>query len=200
MPAKGHGVHLLNRSGRKRKILYKALCTNLVKHERIQTTVPKAKALKIKADRLITLAKQGDEASLHQASRLLNEKPALVKLFTEMADRYKYRNGGYTRIIRTERRYRDYAPMCYIEYVDRVGELRPAKPVTQESHEAWKAQTQFYHENVQFIFPRKGLWAPPNENVRFGPGPLTYGPNPSNEIPVFTETTPEPNPIEAESQ
>ncbi len=87
------------------------LVTNLVKHERIQTTVARAKALKIYADRIITLGKQGipvaasfgagdgactpglcigDEAALKKASTLVNEKPVLVKLFTVMADRYKY--------------------------------------------------------------------------------------------------------------
>ena len=63
-------------------------------------------------------------------------------------------------MIRTERRYRDSAPMCFIEYIDREGELRKPTPCDEGYFAKWKADMQHYHDNVQYKFPRNGPWYP----------------------------------------
>ena len=104
------------------------MVTQLIEHERIETTVQKAKELRRVADKMVTLGKQGDMAARRAAAAIVNGDAELHKLFTLMAERYRERDGGYTRIIRTGNRVGDAAQMAFIEYVDREGELRPARP------------------------------------------------------------------------
>jgi large subunit ribosomal protein L17 len=104
------------------------MVTSLIKHERIETTVPKAKELRKIADKMVTLAKKGDLHARRKAAGILFEKPVLKKLFDEFGERYMGRDGGYTRIVRTRFRRPDQTPMAYIEYVDRADELRKAQP------------------------------------------------------------------------
>ena len=72
---------------------------------------------------------QGTINARRQASAVVRGDEVMQKLFGELADRYKERDGGYTRILRTRRRPNDAAQMAFIEYIDREGELRPARPV-----------------------------------------------------------------------
>ena len=74
--------------------------------------------------------KQGPLAARRQALAIVRGKDIATTLFTDFAERYKDRNGGYTRILRTRKRPNDAAQMAFIEYVDREGELRPARPVS----------------------------------------------------------------------
>ena len=104
------------------------MVTSLIKHERIETTVPKAKALRSVADKMVTLGKRGSLHARRQAASYVRETDAVHKLFDEIAPRYDLRDGGYTRIVKTRNRKGDNAPMAYIEFVDREGELRTAKP------------------------------------------------------------------------
>ena len=104
------------------------MVTQLILHERIETTVQKAKELRRLADQVVTLGKQGDLNARRQAAAIVNGDAELHKLFTQLAARYRDREGGYTRVLRTGQRTGDAAQMAFIEYVDREGELRPSRP------------------------------------------------------------------------
>lgn len=106
----------------------RTMVTQLIEHERIETTLPKAKELRRIADQVITLGKQGDLTARRRAGAIVNGDAEMHKLFGALAERYAGRDGGYTRIIRTGQRQGDAAEMAFIEYVDRDGELRPARP------------------------------------------------------------------------
>ncbi|TVR01157.1 MAG: 50S ribosomal protein L17 [Deltaproteobacteria bacterium] len=108
----------LNRNASHRKAMFANMVTSLFLHERIQTTTPKAKELRRFAERLITLAKRGDLHARRQAAALLRDDEVLRKLFSELAERYAERNGGYTRVLKLGNRRGDNAPMAQIELVD----------------------------------------------------------------------------------
>jgi len=108
--------------------MLRTMVTQLIHHERIETTLPKAKELRRIADQAVTLAKQGTLTARRKAQHLIRTDEARHKLFTEMVERYKSREGGYTRILRTQIRRSDGAQLAYIEYVDWEGELRSARP------------------------------------------------------------------------
>jgi large subunit ribosomal protein L17 len=109
----------LNRSPAHRKMLYRNLVTALFRHERIQTTVPKAKEARSLAEKLITFAKRGDLHARRQAARKLTDPDVLRKLFEEIGPRYTERPGGYTRILRLSgNRKGDAAELAILELVD----------------------------------------------------------------------------------
>ena len=108
----------LSRDAAHRKSLVRTMSKQLIEHERIRTTQPKAKALKPEFEKLITLAKKGDLHSRRQAlSRLNQDKFIVHKLFEEIAPRYSSRNGGYTRIVKLGPRRSDSAEMVFLELV-----------------------------------------------------------------------------------
>ncbi len=133
----------VGRTGSHNRCMIANMLKSLVEHERIETTVTKAKELRRHADRLITLAKENTLASRRlavarmmirfnsltpQEARELKNNPSntsacngdrkvIGKLFTELAERFATRQGGYTRIIRKGQRVGDNAPTCYIEYL-----------------------------------------------------------------------------------
>lgn len=110
----------LNRTSSHRKALFVNMATALVTHEQIKTTLPKAKELRAVVEKLVTLGKKG---SLHHQrqllSRLGNNNDVAKKLMGDLAERYKDRAGGYTRVLKAGFRYGDNAPMAIIEFVDR---------------------------------------------------------------------------------
>ncbi|EEH59445.1 uncharacterized protein MICPUCDRAFT_8751, partial [Micromonas pusilla CCMP1545] len=108
--------------------MLRTMVTQLITHERIKTTVAKAKDLRRVADRVVTLAKQGTIAGRRRARALLRTDEAEQKLFYTLAARYKDRAGGFTRVLQTDQRRSDSAKMAFIEFVDREGEMRPARP------------------------------------------------------------------------
>jgi large subunit ribosomal protein L17 len=116
-----HGVsgRKLNRTSAHRKAMFANMAVALLKHEQIKTTLPKAKDLRPIVDRLITLGKRGSLHARRQAHSLLRDDKVTRKLFAQLADRYKERPGGYTRVLRAGFRYGDAAPMAIIELVDR---------------------------------------------------------------------------------
>jgi large subunit ribosomal protein L17 len=108
----------LSRDSAHRKSLVSTMSKQLIEHERIRTTQPKAKALRPEFEKLITLAKRGDLHARRQAlSRLGQDKFAVHKLFVELAPRYTARNGGYTRIVKLGPRRSDSAEMVFLELV-----------------------------------------------------------------------------------
>lgn len=118
----------LNRTPAHRKMLYRNLVTSLLKHEKIQTTVPKAKEARAVAEKLITFAKRGDLHARRMAARKINEPAVLAKLFEEIGPRYAERPGGYTRILRLGPRKGDNAELVILELVDGT-----AKPRVKDS-------------------------------------------------------------------
>jgi large subunit ribosomal protein L17 len=108
----------LSRDSGHRKALLRNLCSEIVEHERIKTTEPKAKMVRPEVERLITLAKRGDLHARRQALTALGQNKFTVhKLFEEIAPRYGDREGGYTRILKLGPRRSDASEMVYIELV-----------------------------------------------------------------------------------
>jgi len=116
-----HGFYgrRFNRSASHRKAMFANMAASLIKHEQIKTTLPKAKDLRRVIDRLITLGKRGDLHARRQALSVLRDTEITAKLFDDLAERYKERNGGYSRVLKSGFRYGDMAPMAVIELVDR---------------------------------------------------------------------------------
>ena len=111
----------LGRTSAHRKSLFRNMVTSLLDHEQIQTTDAKAKELRGVAEKMITLGKRGTLHARRQALRTIRSKDVTAKLFSELADRYRERPGGYTRVIKLGLRAGDAAPMAIIELVDRDG-------------------------------------------------------------------------------
>lgn len=109
---------ILGRTSSHRKALFNNLVTSLVQHERIVTTLGKAKELRRKAEKMITLAKRSNLNSRRIASKSMKNKKALVKLFDTLGPRFANRHGGYTRIYRLGSRDGDAAKMAVLEWVD----------------------------------------------------------------------------------
>ncbi|KAF8979612.1 hypothetical protein CPC16_006228 [Podila verticillata] len=122
-----HGKHFrrLNRTASHRKSMLRNLVTQLIQHDRIKTTLPKAQELKAIADQMITLGKRGDlHAKVQAASFLREHETTLPKLFGPLAERFKSRKGGYTRIHKMGNRFGDNAPVAVIELIDGPGDLK----------------------------------------------------------------------------
>lgn len=113
------GGRKLQRTSAHRTALFRNMSASLIKHEQITTTVAKAKELRPYIEKLVTLAKRGGLANRRLAMSRLMDDTQLVKLFDVLAERYKDRNGGYTRIIKAGIRASDAAPIAIIEFVDR---------------------------------------------------------------------------------
>lgn len=109
----------LNRTSQHRKAMFANMAASLIKHEQITTTLPKAKELKPFVEKVITLGKKGGLANRRRAVSIVRDEDQVKKLFDVLADRYKDRNGGYTRVLKAGFRYGDAAPMAVIELVDR---------------------------------------------------------------------------------
>ena len=113
------GHRKLQRSSGHRTALLRNLAASLIKHEQITTGIAKAKELRPYVEKLITLAKRGGLSNRRLAQSRLMDDAQLAKLFDVLAERYKDRNGGYTRVIKAGYRASDAAPMAVIELVDR---------------------------------------------------------------------------------
>ncbi len=113
-----------NRTTSHRTAMFANMATALIKHEQIKTTLPKAKDLRRVVERLITLGKRGDLHARRQVLARLRDEQMTRKLFDELAERYKARPGGYTRVLKAGFRYGDMAPMAIIELVERNTEAK----------------------------------------------------------------------------
>ncbi len=109
----------LNKTTSHRKAMFMNMSNALIKHEQITTTLAKAKELRRFVEKIITLGKKADLLSRRKAISILQDQKILKKVFDVLADRYKDRSGGYTRIIKLGNRFGDNAPTAVIEFVDR---------------------------------------------------------------------------------
>ena len=123
----------LGRTSSHKYAMLRNLVTSLIEHERIVTTVAKAKEVQGLAEKLVTMAKRNLETNPVHARRQINKivrtADQQTKLLNVLGPRYQFREGGYTRIMKLARpRAGDKADMAVIEYVDRPGEIRAARP------------------------------------------------------------------------
>ena len=109
----------LNKTTSHRKAMFMNMSNALIKHEQITTTLAKAKELRRFVEKIITLGKKGDLLSRRKTISTLQDNKTSKKVFDVLADRYKNRVGGYTRIIKLGNRFGDNAPTAVIEFVDR---------------------------------------------------------------------------------
>ena len=109
----------LNKTSSHRKAMFMNMSNALIKHEQITTTLAKAKELRRFVEKIVTLGKKGDLFSRRKAVSILQDQKMSKKVFDVLAERYKARSGGYTRIIKLGNRYGDNAPTAVIEFVDR---------------------------------------------------------------------------------
>ena len=137
-----HGVagRKLGVTSSHRLAMFRNMAHALIKHEQITTTLPKAKELRPVAEKLITLGKRGGLHARRQAYAQLRDDVIVAKLFGALADRYKARAGGYTRVLKAGVRYGDAASMAVIELVDRdpsaKGQDSGPKPEVAEESES----------------------------------------------------------------
>jgi large subunit ribosomal protein L17 len=108
----------LGRTAEHRKALLANQVCSLIEHQRIRTTLAKAKAVRPLAEKMVTLGKKGSLHARRTALAVLRQKDAVKKLFDEIAPRTASRNGGYTRIIKLGQRKSDSAPIAFLEWVD----------------------------------------------------------------------------------
>ncbi|HXH27642.1 MAG TPA: 50S ribosomal protein L17, partial [Candidatus Polarisedimenticolia bacterium] len=111
------GLRKLGRTSSHRRALLRNLATSLFRHERIRTTVPKAKELRPVAERLITLARRDDLHARRQVLRMVSDKTVVKKLFDTLGPRFASRPGGYTRTLRLGVRQGDGADMAIVELI-----------------------------------------------------------------------------------
>ena len=118
------------RTANQRKALLRGIISSLFQHQRIETTIAKAKAVRGIAERLVTFGKKGDLHSKRIVMSYIPNRTVVSKLFSEIAPRFANRNGGYLRIIKTRQRVNDRAPMAILEFIDynEVKDKAPAKP------------------------------------------------------------------------
>jgi large subunit ribosomal protein L17 len=126
------GLRKLNRTSSHRSAMLRNMTNSLLRHEVIQTTLPKAKELRRVAEPIITLGKKPSLSNRRLAFSRLRDREMVVKLFDELGPRYASRNGGYLRILKAGFRQGDNAPMALVELLDRP----------EQSGEGTKATTE----------------------------------------------------------
>lgn len=123
---------LFHRTANQRKALLRGLLSSLFLHQKIETTTAKAKEVKKLAERLVTMGIKGDLHSKRVALSHLPNRAAIAKLFGEIAPRFKGRNGGYLRIVKTRSRVNDGAEMAVLEFIDYQPQKEEKKAASSE--------------------------------------------------------------------
>ena len=131
-----HGLRKLNRTSSHRLAMFRNMANSLLKHEAIQTTLPKAKELRRVVEPIITLGKKPSLANRRLAFNRLRDREVVGKVFDELGPRYAKRNGGYLRILRYGFRKGDAAPMAYVELMDRPEAAAAAAPGNKDAKAA----------------------------------------------------------------
>ena len=133
------GHKKLNRTSEHRKALFQNMLNSLIKYEQIITTLPKAKELKPKIDKVITIGKKSDLSNKKNLFSKLQDKNSVKKVFETLSKRYANRKGGYSRVLKAGFRTGDDAPMAVIELVDRNPEAKKIdKPKKVETKDKLK--------------------------------------------------------------
>jgi large subunit ribosomal protein L17 len=122
--------------------MYRNLVTSLLEYERIETSDAKAKGVRRLAERMITLGKRGDLHARRRALRVIRSRKVTAKVFDDLAERFRDRPGGYTRIVKVRNRVGDAAPMSIIELVEgaEATSAKPAKKTGRKAKAAEKAE------------------------------------------------------------
>ena len=128
----------LGRTSSQRAALFSSLVSNLILAKRIKTTLPKARAAKRMADKMVTVGKKGTLAARRQALSFLKLDAAVAELFAAVAPAMKDRAGGYTRVVKLGKRQSDSSEMCILEWVDFVPKAKKAK--VEKAEEAPKGE------------------------------------------------------------
>src|SRR6201993_3293558 len=138
----------------RRALLANQVCA-LIQHQRIKTTLAKAKAVRPLAERMVTLGKNGSIHSRRRALAVLRQKSVVKKLFDDVAQRSAERNGGYTRIVKLGARKSDSARMAFLEWVDAAVLVTEEKPA--EEKQAKKKETK---PKAEELGPEEGAETP----------------------------------------
>ncbi len=120
-------IRKLGRTTAHRSAMLRNMVTSLLEHERLRTTDAKAKELRRVADRMITLGKRGDLHARRRALRVIRSREVTAKVFDELAERYRNRPGGYTRVLKLGQRVGDAAPLSLVELVEGMEPEAPKK-------------------------------------------------------------------------
>ena len=118
-----------------RRAMLRNMVTSLIQHERILTTHTKAKYAQRFAEKMVAYAKKQNIHSRRSIQAFVKGEEAQEKLYHVLSQRYQFRPSGFTRVIHAKRREGDNAPLSYLEFVDRPGELRPSRIVTPQSYQ-----------------------------------------------------------------
>ena len=128
----GHGLRKLNRTSSHRLAMFRNMAVSLLRHETINTTLPKAKELRRIVEPMISLGKAPTLANRRLAFDRLRDRDIVTKLFEQLGPRYATRNGGYLRILKNGFRKGDNAPMALIMLMDQPEQVAEAKPVEEK--------------------------------------------------------------------
>jgi large subunit ribosomal protein L17 len=158
----------LGRTAEHRKALLANQVCSLIEHERIKTTLAKAKAVRPLAEKMVTLGKNGSLHARRTAFAVLRQKNAVKKLFDNIAPRSTSRNGGYTRIIRLGQRKSDSASIAFIEWVDAVVAVEDKEP-KESKEKAPKAKKAAAPAAKESAPPQKET--PPTAKEEAAPAP-----------------------------
>ena len=146
----------LSRPSAHRSALLRNLVTSLLDHELVETTDARAKELKRIADRMITLGKRGDLHARRQAASVIRTREVVSKLFGGLAERYKARPGGYTRVLKSRIRVGDAAPLSIVELVDRAAPGKtPETPKKKAPEKKARARKTPEKKSAEPKTPRK---------------------------------------------
>ena len=160
----------LGRTAAHRKVLLANQVCSLIEHQRIKTTLAKAKAVRPLAERMVTLGKNGSIHARRTALATLRQKTAVKKLFDDIAPRSAERNGGYTRIVKLGQRKSDSALMAFIEWVD-MAEVVEEKPVEEKKAKRKEAEAKPTKAESETVTPKEEAPAAKEEKTAEAPAP-----------------------------
>lgn len=156
----------LGRTAEHRKALLANQVCSLIEHERIKTTLAKAKAVRPLAERMVTLGKNGSLHARRTALAVLRQKNAVKKLFESIAPRSATRLGGYTRIVKLGPRKSDSAPVAFLEWVDAAPVTEEAEPKKKGKEKSSKADKPEKAEKPQKVSAESPTAAVPEKESK----------------------------------